>query len=135
MSVYYGTKETIITNVYNVLVSLYNSQTVDRQYVEPGNYGYPSIYINDTSQTRKRILKDVVLIEWTINLVLFVYDEGSTLSTTINTELDRVCDKLKDDPTRGGLAYNTEIERIDLEFEKPHAVALFTIKVIYLGQK
>lgn len=137
MSVYYGTKEGIATDVYNSLVSLYAAARVERQYMEQGNYSYPAVFMNDMTEERTRYLKDVVLVKWTLALILFVYDEGSTLSTTLNTEIAKVCDKLNNDPTRGGIAYNTKILRVDTAegFKIPHGVAIVSVEILYLSQK
>jgi len=135
MSVYFATKEEVAAKLYDILAdAAVGFKSVDRQYNEVGDYDYPSIFINDVREARNRKLKDVVLVTWNVVLVLYTYDEQATLSTTLNADIKKAIDAIKDDVTLGGLVYNTKITQIDTDegFLRPHAVALLTLEITYL---
>jgi len=134
MSLTFTTKEDVATALYNLFYSVSAFKHVDRQYVEPGNYEYPSVFINDVREDRRIVLQDVVDVLWRVTLLLFVYDDSATLSTTLNTEIKRVKDTIKGDPTLGGLVVTSKIVNVDTDegFLRPHGLALIALELRYL---
>jgi len=116
-----GSKESILENIATELekITVANGyandiQQVDRQFDAPeeGNYKYPSIFVNDRDEQRVQLLKDLFRVVLTVGLVLYVYDEGGTLGTSINSFIEDTKKALLADITRGGQARNTTITRI-----------------------
>jgi len=136
MSVYYATKEQVAAKLFSIFQAVSQLKFVDRQYIEPGNYAYPGLFINDVREARDSRLKDVVLVTWSVLLVLYVYDDSATLSTTLNAEIKRLIDALKADVTLGGLTYNARVLQVDTDegFLRPHGVALLTTELVLLSQ-
>ena len=137
MSVRYTTKEAIAAKLYDKINAVSQFQNrVERQYVEVGTYEYPGVFINDVRETRRRVLKDAVHVVWTALLILYVFDEGTTLSTTLNSTLASLISAVKADPTLDNLVYNTKIIQVDTDegFLRPHGVALLTTEVEFLTQ-
>ena len=92
--------------------------------------------MNDVREQRERKLLDVVLITWTVLLVLYIYDDSRTLSTTLNADIKKAKDIIKADVTLGGKVYNTRIIQIDTDegFLRPHAAGLLTLEITYLSE-
>ena len=136
MSVYKATKEEAAVALKAALDLPAFFSDVERQYVEKGNYTYPSIFFNDIREARNRKLLDVVLIDWTVLIVVYVYDGGTTLSTTLNAAIAEALDAMKLDVTLGGKVYNVKVAQVDTDegFLRPHGVALLTVTVTFLSE-
>jgi len=135
MSVSYTEKEPVAVALYGKLNAVSEFQSVDRQYVEMGDYDYPGVFINDVREVRRTVLKDVVHVLWTVLIVVFVFDDSLTLSTTLNAEIKRAIDALKVDVTLGvSGVYNTRVLDVDTDegFLRPHGVAMLTTEISYL---
>lgn len=113
-------------------------QRVDRQHAEDfNNAEYPSAFVNDVRREITRVLKDVVRVVHSFDIVVFNRSEEGDLATKINSLINDTSEALINDPTRGGIAYNTRIIRVvtDGGAYEPIYVAAFEVEVYYLARK
>lgn len=135
----YGTKENILANLKTVITAIkkasgYNNDIayVDRQYQEMGNYEYPATFINDIREINTKVLKDLISVDLTIQVICFVHAE-TNVSTELNKFLEDVAKAITVDTTRGGEAKRTDITDIDVDssFMIPHGVGIMTLRIHY----
>jgi hypothetical protein len=141
MPLVYATPEQIGASLETALKSIVGVnklQRVDRQHHEDfDNYAYPSGYINDVRRDITRVLKNVLKVVHTFDIIVFGRSEGGDLATLLNTLMDDSCAAIIADPTRGGIAYNTRVLRTDTDegFYEPVYVAAIMVEVHYLARK
>lgn len=141
MALIYATAEQIGENLRTTMlgiVGVNNPKRVDRQHHEDfNNYAYPSCYINDVRRDITRILKDVILVKHTFDIIIFGRSEGGDMATLLNSLIDDSCGAIISDPTRGGFAYDTRIIRIDTDegYYEPVYVAALAVEVYYLARR
>lgn len=137
----YTTKEAITQHLEDTITTMIQAQNpngkVDRQHFEDfGNYEYPSAFLNEVRDTPKRYARDLTKMVSMYTIILFDHSEAEELSTKLNSLVKLGKEALLESPTRGGIAYNTNIVSIDTDegFLFPHCVAVFTVEVTYLTE-
>jgi len=142
VSLAYTTAEAVASHLRGTILTVVDGDGVkmkecDRQHMEKfDNYDYPSSFLNDVNRVRERLLKDVAKVTHSFAVVVFHRSEEGNLSTILNALVRDTVDKLTSDPTRGGIARNTRVARIDTDegFLEPHCAAILQVEVVYLSQ-
>ena len=137
MALVYTTKDAILTALETCLKRVSWVTTVDRQQVGVQEYQSPKgCFISDVRETRRTFLKNCILVDYTVMVVVFVYVEAQTsLSTEMNAALQEVKAQLVLDTTLGGLVDKVIINSIDTDsgFNAPNAYATLVLSIQYLG--
>lgn len=135
MSVRFGVKENMLATLASML-SAAGIKQVERQKTEVfDNYKFPLAFVNDSSESRTRVLLDCIRVDWSV--VVVAYDvAGKTPSTKLNSLIETVKQAILSDVTLGGGAYNVRILRIDTDegFANPYVIAVFVVSVTYLSE-
>jgi hypothetical protein len=134
MSYYgFGTKELILTSLYNAAMAIPSIGFVDWQRIYDSSIGperYPGIYVNDLREDRTQILKDIARVDFSVAIVGWVWAlDNENLGTKLNTFITATKTAFRTDPTRGSQAYDTAIESITTDGGNRHPQGMFVMSL------
>ena len=135
MALVFTTKEAILNAVETALKTLSWIKTVDRQHMGIEEYDPKGALLNDLRESRRTVLKNCILVNYTLLLTVYVLDEATAaLSTDLNAAIEQV-KALFVGSTLGGIAKSVQITSVDTGggFESPKASATFDLAIVYLS--
>lgn len=126
-----GTKEAILTDLYNAINAISGIQFVDWQRTYDENITKercPGVFINDIRTDKTKLLKDVTKNGLMVGIVGWVWaDDGEELGTVLNTFIENVKDAIITDRGRSSNAYTTDIDTIQTDGGNIHPQGQFII--------
>lgn len=135
-----GNKETIMeavkTAISNIKTSGGYNLTIyycDRQFKEPEGNTCPADFINESTESPTRLLKDLFKKVQKVKNVAFIYDESGTTATTLNKFIDDIKRAMMVDITWGGQARDTVLVSVQPNEAQtaPWGVAIITHDITY----
>ncbi len=138
MALNFATREEVATGIVNAISTVSSLQLVERQHQEiTDDITYPVAYVNEVREERTRLLKDVIKVDAQFAIVVAgKSDDGSDMSTILNSLVASVSAALLSDLTLGGKVYNLRVTAIDTDegFLAPYCVGVMTVRVEYYSQ-
>ncbi|MBW2037190.1 MAG: hypothetical protein JRI41_06895 [Deltaproteobacteria bacterium] len=138
MALRFATREEVAVGIVNAISTVSALQLVERQHQEiTSNVSYPLAYVNEVREERTRLLKDVIKVSAQFAIVVAdKSDDGSDMSTILNTLVASVAIALLEDLTLDSKVYNLKVSAIDTDegFLAPYCVGVMTVRVDYYSQ-
>ena len=145
MATYYGkgSKDLIMSKIASLILAINGVKYVDYQRSYDSSISpekFPGAFVNDVTENKQQILKDVVKNNFTIGVVGWV--RATTVSgsmestwTKLDTFIRAVEAAIRADPGLNSQVYKTEITRVETDSGTRYPVGLFVmiISVVYFS--
>lgn len=148
MAVYYGkgTKDTILANIVALINAIASPDVVFVDYQRQYDSGVgpektPGAFVNDVTENKQQILKDIVKNNFTVGIVGWVRGETDAMGNMENiwSKLDdfvqAILTTLRSDPGLSSQCYKTEITRVETDSGSrfPKGVFVIIVSIVYFS--
>jgi len=138
MALVFTTKNAVLLGLETALKTISDIAGVDRKAIGVEEYeGDKGCFLADVRELRKTVLKDCIVVTYTAQVVVWVYNEepDADLSGDLNLLIEEVKSALQNYFTLEGIVYKVIISQVDTDagFEWPKAYGTFTLDILFLS--